>query len=215
MYCVGQLSISPSAQWSVNATTVVGSPIGTPGSASSLLISNGGIYIADNGTIYISDSVNNRIVIVSPNWATASAIIGSGPGNSLTQLNYPTDLFVTSFDIYLLDSYNYRVVEYNNNETNSSIVAGPTGVSGGTTDFNKFGISYQIFVVVSGNLYVSDQGNHRVLRFPSSSSNGTNASIVAGTSTTGDGSNVLYCPYGIFVDNALTLYIADMYNHRI
>ncbi|CAM4786685.1 unnamed protein product [Rotaria magnacalcarata] len=161
MYCVGQLSISPSAQC-------------------------GGIYITDNDTVYIANSVNNRIVIVSPNSTTASAIIGSDPGNSLTQLNYPVDLFVTSGGIYVLDPYNYRVVEWNKNETNSTSVAETTGVSGGTMDFNKFGISYQIFF-----------------------------DVFAGTSTAGDGPCVLYCPYGIFVDNALTLYIADKYNHRI
>jgi sugar lactone lactonase YvrE len=78
-----------------------------------------------------------------------------------------------------------------------------------------FRISYGLFLDALGFLYVSDCGNHRVLRFPPNSSNGTIAVIVAGTGTAGARAAMLSSPRDIFVDDDFTLYIADTYNHRI
>ncbi|CAF4231446.1 unnamed protein product, partial [Rotaria sp. Silwood2] len=205
----------PTAQWVTNATTVAGSPTGGSGSTSSLLSSNYGIRITNDGTLYIADRSNHRVVVVYPNSTIAGAIIGSGYGNGLTQMNSPSDVFVTSDGIYVLDSSNYRVLKLQKNGTNPTIVAGSTGVLGTTSSYNTFGASYQMFIDISGNIYVSDQSNHRVLRFPPNSSSGTNANVIAGIGSSGYGPSQLNTPYGIFVDSARTLYIADTNNHRI
>ncbi|CAF0890170.1 unnamed protein product [Rotaria sp. Silwood1] len=205
----------PTAQWALNATTVAGSPTGGSGSTPSFLNSNYGIRITDDNTLYIADRNNHRIVVIFPNSTIAGAIIGSGYGTGLTQMNYPSDIFVTSDGIYVLDSSNYRILKLQKNGTNPTIVAGITGMAGSTSSYNTFGTSYQMFVDIYGNIYVSDQANHRVLRFPPNSSNGTNADIAAGIGTSGYGPSQLNTPYGIFVDSARTLYIADTNNHRI
>lgn len=193
----------------------MGSANGAAGSTPSLLYYNYGIRVADNNTLYIADQYNHRVLVVPSNSTNASIIIGNGYGTSINQMNYPTDVFVTNNGIYVLDSYNYRVVYWNKNGTNPTLVAGSTGVAGGSTSYNTFNRGYQIFVDIYGNLYLSDQANHRVLRFAPNSKNGTNATVVAGTGSSGDGPDVLNSPWGIFVDTDLTLYIADTGNHRI
>ncbi|CAF3136432.1 unnamed protein product, partial [Rotaria sp. Silwood2] len=216
---IGQSNISSSAKWAFSATTVGGSATGASGSTSSLLYFNSGIRISDSDTLYIVDKYNNRVVVVSPNSTTAVATIGSGYGIGPTQMNFPSDTFVTSDGIYVLDTKNYRVQKWLKNGINATIVAGITGTSGGTpggTSSNTtFSISFGLFVDIYGNIYVSDQVNHRVLRFSSNSSTDTSADVIAGTGTVGYGPSQLYNPSGIFVDSDLTLYIADTYNQRI
>ena len=183
------------------------------GATPSRLNSNGGIRIVDNTTLYIADKGNNRLVVVQPGSNTAVAIIGTGPGSSANQFNQPIDLVVTSTSIYVLDAANYRVQMWPRNGSNGTTVAGITGSAG--TSLNTFGYSYGICLDNFGYLYVSDQPNHRVLRFPSGSTSGTNSVLVAGTGTAGAGPSQLYGPYKIFVDVDQSLYIADTFNHRI
>ncbi|MFA6149898.1 MAG: T9SS type A sorting domain-containing protein [Chitinophagaceae bacterium] len=71
----------------------------------------------------------------------------------------------------------------------------------------------------SGNVYISDQGNHRIRKISYSTGN---ISTVAGSSTfgfSGDGSTAtsaqLYYPAGIAVDGSGNIYIADQTNQRI
>jgi sugar lactone lactonase YvrE len=63
-----------------------------------------------------------------------------------------------------------------------------------------------------GNIYYSEHNNHRVIR---RSSDGGQATVVAGNGTSGTGLNQLNQPTGIFVDKDLNVYVADMANHRV
>jgi sugar lactone lactonase YvrE len=74
----------------------------------------------------------------------------------------------------------------------------------------------------TGNLYVVDQANGRVLRFNSAASkaNGASADAVFGQSTfaaTGFGTtqNTFFTPQAVAVDPAGNLYVADGSNHRV
>ena len=129
--------------------------------------------------------------------------------------NQPTDVFATSTTVFILDSTNYRVQRYSRDGTQVTTAAGNIGSPGGWTSLTGFGISYALFVDDFDFLYVSDCGNHRVMRFPPNSSNGTSAVIAAGTGSAGSSPALLSSPRGIFVDDTLTLYIADTNNHRI
>ncbi|CAF1515039.1 unnamed protein product, partial [Rotaria sordida] len=65
------------------------------------------------------------------------------------------------------------------------------------------------------NLYVSSAYTHTVTRIPSDSSNGNNGIVVAGNGIYGSEPEELRDPWGIFVDDARTVYVADFGNHRI
>ncbi|CAF0941349.1 unnamed protein product [Rotaria sordida] len=205
----------PTGQWEGNGATIAGSSLGGSGSTTSLLNSNYGIRITKDGTLYIADRDNHRVVVIFPNSTTAGLIIGGGFGTGITQMKYSSDVFVTNDAIYVLDSSNYRIQKWQKNGSNETIVAGITGSSGSALNNATFSTSYQMFVDIYGNIYVSDQANHRVLRFPPNSLSGTSADIIAGIGTSGYGPNQFYNPYGIYVDSARTLYVADTNNHRI
>ena len=213
--CLVSTVIPTSVDWTSNATTAAGSSTGGSGSTASLLSGNYGLRIVDNDTLYIADRSNHRVVVIRPNSTNASLIIGTGYGSSLSQMMYPSDVFVTNDAIFVLDSSNYRVVKYSKNGTNPFVVAGNTGASGSASSNRTFGTSLQLFVDIYGSIYVSDQSNHRVLRFPPNSLNGTLATTIAGNSASGATPSQLASPMGLFVDDSLSVFIADTNNHRI
>ena len=174
----------PTTRWSLNATTVAGSATTTAGSGLSSLNLNQGIQIVDN-ILYIADKSNHRIVLIQPNSTTAFAVMGSGSGSGAAKFNQTTDLFVTDAFIYVLDAGNYRVQRWSRNGSNGTTVAGITGSSGSSSNMNRIGYSYGIYLDKDGYLYVADQPNNRILRFPPNSSSGTNGVVVAGTGTPG------------------------------
>ena len=207
--------LSPTTLWSSNATTVAGSSATAAGAGNSSLSYNQGIQIVDNNTLYVADRGNHRVVVIRPNSTTAVAIFGTGSGTNANQFNQPTDIFVTTTSIYVLDAANYRVQIWPRNGSNGTTVAGITGSAGNSTTNNTFGLSYGIFLDSYAYLYVSDSPNHRILRFPPGSTSGTSAVVVAGTGLAGAGPLQLSGPYRIFVGDDQSLYIADTSNHRI
>ena len=172
------------------------------------------MQIVDNNTLYIADTGNNRVVVVRPGSTNATAIIGS-LGNASNQLSSPTDVFVTSTSIYILDTLNYRVQRCSRNGSNGTTVAGITSSAGNSSSTTTFGVSYGIYVDKYGYLYVSDQSNHRVLRFAPGSSSGDNGVVVAGTGSNGSAPWELNAPSKVFVDEIGAMYIADTNNHRV
>ena len=172
------------------------------------------MQIVDNDTLYIADRYNHRVVIIAPNSTTAAATFGSF-GTASNQFNEPADVFVTNTSIYVLDSLNYRVQMWPRNGLNATTVAGVLGSVGNTSSNSTFGLSSGISVDIFGYLYVVDQPNHRVLRFPPNSTSGTNGIVVAGTGTAGTGPSQLNQPCGVFVDSNQTMFIADTFNNRI
>jgi hypothetical protein len=138
-----------------------------------------------------------RIVV----WSEGST---TPTGNISVNLSDPLSLFqTTSGDIYV--------------DTFSSI----SGVSKWTSN-STIGVPTMhtcqrcagLFVDISNTLYCSMTNLHQVVT--KSLNSGSNAfSIVAGTGSLGSTSNMLYYPYGIFVDTNFDLYVADCYNQRI
>jgi hypothetical protein len=128
-FILAQITLSPQASWDQNAVTVIGLPNGTAGSAISQLHYPWGMRITNNDVLYISDSNNNRIVVVDLNSTNNIYVIGSGPGSNSNQFNVPYDLFVTNTSLYVLDTYNYRVQKTSLNGSNPSTVLGFGGLA--------------------------------------------------------------------------------------
>jgi hypothetical protein len=90
---------------------------------------------------------------------------------------------------------------------------------GGPATLAELGQPVSVAYDASGNVYISDQGNHRIRKITYSTGN---ISTVAGTTTSGysgDGGLAtaaqLYYPSGIAVDGSGNIYFADQYNQRI
>jgi sugar lactone lactonase YvrE len=188
--------------WDQNGTTVAGQARGTSGSSLSQLNSPFGLSITKNDVLYVSDTDNNRIVVVQLGSNTSTFTIGSGPGAGSNEFHQPYDLFVTNTSLYVIDYVNQRMQKMSSNGSNPTTVLG----------FNGSYWPYYLYVNSNDSIYLSDTANHRVLFFLP---NSTNRTIVAGTGVMGVSNDQLDLPYGIFVNHNGTMYIADHWNHRI
>lgn len=93
--------------------------------------------------------------------------------------------------------------------TQGSTVAG-TGIAGGSN--SQFAIAQNVALDKSGNLYVVDTDNHRILKFSPGATTGT---VVAGGNGAGNALNQLNKPWSVYVDKDDNVFIADFENHRV
>ncbi|CAF1104096.1 unnamed protein product [Adineta steineri] len=100
----------------------------------------------------------------------------------------------------------WKMGEYNN----EGIV-----VAGGNEEGNKLNQLNDptfIFVDEEQSVYVSDTGNHRVMKWRKDAKEGR---IVAGGNGKGRNLNQLHYPQGVIVDDLDQIYVADWWNHRV
>jgi sugar lactone lactonase YvrE len=193
-------------------TTVGGLGNGTAGSALNALQSPVGLALDYNGSLYVGDSANERVIMLQNGSLVGAIVAGTGvTGSGATQLDGPGGIYVdTSPNIYISDFYNSRVMLWRKNSSTGTRVAG-TGSAGSTS--NQFNGPVGLVVDSMGNLYVSDAFNHRVMKWAPNATSGT---LVAGTGVAGSGAQQLNRPYGIYLDEYNSyLYIADINNHRL
>ena len=129
--------------------------------------------------------------------------------------------------VYLSDTFNNRVLWWNNTDslTNGEEAAGVVGQANlqsntGALGINRLQRPRGIAVDSSGNLWVADSQNNRVLCFSAPlSTGGMNASIVLGQHDFTHfvdcrGIHHLYQPYDVAFDTAGNLWVADTSNNR-
>ncbi|WP_276483666.1 gliding motility-associated C-terminal domain-containing protein [Paraflavitalea pollutisoli] len=141
-------------------------------------------------------------------WAQTISLTTSSPcpGSTLTVTNTPRSI---------------RTIEWFKDNAPISTVQATwqgTTVAGGNgegSDLNKFDSALAMAIDATGNIYVSDLNNHRVLKFPPGSTSFINGVVVAGGNGQGNSLDRLNDPAGIFVDATGYLYVADMGNHRV
>jgi sugar lactone lactonase YvrE len=201
-FCLVSLNLSSVATWAENATTVTGNANGTSGSSNSSLYHPWGITISTDDILYIVDNHNCRVVMVNLTSSIVSGIIGSGWGGAIDHFEYPSDAFITETSLYVLDNSNDRIQEWSKDGTNPSTMFVTPSLF--TTHY--------IFIDKYGSIYVNKYNQGIVICF---AFNLSVSVTVAGNGTNGNQSDQLNYPEGIYVDDNLTLYIADSSNHRI
>ena len=151
------------------------------------------------GNLYVTEYPNNRLTVYQPGLTTASLVMGQGinAGGVLS----PVGSQVTSGPVP-----NFQLSGGNTN-------GGPNAASMSSA----IGVALDSF----GGMYVSDNGNNRVLYYPSGSTTATRVYGQSGSFTTvtsntgGITANSLFSPYGLNVDNQNNLYVADYQNNRV
>ncbi|MGB7761281.1 MAG: IPT/TIG domain-containing protein [Bryobacteraceae bacterium] len=200
--------------------------------ASAQLAQPYGVAVDTAGNLYIVDGGNNRVRKVSNGVITTVAGNGgsnfsgdNGPATSAQLV--PTSVAVDSAgDLLVGDvSYSSGVIRKVSNGVITTVAGGGTGCTQQTDTVGDgcpatsaaLNSPQGVAVDSAGNLYIADFGNNRVRKV----SNGVIATV-AGTGTAGyNGDNVtatsakLYMPWGVAVDSAGNLYIADSVNGRI
>ena len=185
------------------------------------------VAVDGSGNVYFADSLNNRIRKLAggtvSTYAGNGGLSRSGDGGAATsaQLNVPQGVAMDATgNLYIADTANnvVRRVDTNGVITNfaGSGAAGSSG-DGSAAASAQLNGPQGLAVDAAGNLYIADAGNHKVRKV----TNGT-ISTVAGSGTAGfggDGGSAtgaqLNTPFGVAVDAAGTLYIAEFGNNRV
>jgi sugar lactone lactonase YvrE len=213
-----------------------------------------GVAVDGSGNLYVADTNNNRVLEYTNPFAAckgvfpcvggaANEVLGqdgsfttpdcNNGGVSANSLCDPVGVAVDgSGHLYVVDSNNSRVLEYNTPLTNTTAdgVFGQDGsfTTAGCNKVSDNSLCYPVGVAVdgSGNLWVADQGNSRVLEYNTPLTN-TTANTVFGQDgsfttagcnhdTSGGNSTAidLCSPEGVALDGAGNLYVADTENNR-
>ncbi|AZQ74950.1 hypothetical protein EKH77_30605 [Streptomyces luteoverticillatus] len=188
-----------------------------------------GVAVDSTGTVYIADRHNHRVRKVTTD-GKVSTYAGTGAGTfggdgglaTAAQLQYPTGVAVDSTGtVYIADQHNHRIRKVTADgkiSTYAGTGAGTFGGDGGPATAAYLKYPAGLAVDSTGSLYIADQHNHRVRKVTTDGKISTYAGTGAGTFGGDDGPATaahLQYPFGVAVDSAGSLYIADTNNHRV
>jgi len=198
-----------------------------------------GVAINSTGPAWVTDQTNNRVLEFTrgqgyTNHEAASVVLGqqdftqSAPGATAIGLNTPEGILVDhSGNVWVADWGNNRVLEF---VKGGGFTDGqPAAVVLGQPDFihnapatTATGMNGPNGVALdkSGNLWVADSGNNRVLEFMPPFTNGEAASLVLGqpdfvSNTAATTSTGMNGPNSIALDQPGNLWVADFGNNRV
>lgn len=147
--------------------------------------------------------------------------------NDQARFDFPFDLKVSSAGVlYVTDWGNHaiREISASGSDWNVDTIAGLSGTMGsidGTGRKAKFNFPSGIAIDSESSLYVADQENHTLRRITRSSGRDWTVSTIGGLAlepgtADGSGSDARFNkPWGVAVDAAGLLYVADYANHTI
>ena len=177
-----------------------------------------GVFVTDDGNVYVADTDNNRIQKWTPGATSGIRVAGGGEGGvNHNLLARPNNVFVTpARDIYVADSENSRIQKWREGSVD---IQNATGWNGTGSDLNQLNFSSGVFIDPLENMYIADYYNHRIQKWKVAKQDipfvDGDAVTVAGGNGAGTATNQFNGPKAIFVDAIGDLYVADMNNHRI
>ncbi len=201
-------------------------PINIPGPTASLygpqsaiaIDPNGNIFFADGNTILRLDAATNQLTLAAGN-GTAGYSGDNGPATS-AQLRNPYGLAIDSAGNLYIGSSSDNVIRKVSAGIITTIAGnGTAGAAGdnGPATAAQLNAPYGIAVDPAGNLYIADNGNHRIREV-----SGGIITSIAGDGTpgfSGDTGTALSAqlknPFAVAIDPAGNLYISDRGNNRI
>jgi streptogramin lyase len=192
-----------------------------------------GVHADASGNLYIADTYNHRIRKVNGKTGIITTVAGtgskgfSGDGGPATsaRLRYPFSVFVDSAgNIYIMDTYNYRVRKVDAQTQIISTVVGDGSAKflgdGGLATDASIKKSYDVAVDKEGNLYIAATHSH-CIRKVDATTGIINTVVGQGTVVgfSGDGGLAtearLNQPTGVYVDVSGNIYVSDTKNDVI
>jgi sugar lactone lactonase YvrE len=232
------LQFAPPFTNGMNANLEIGQPSFTTNSfvtTQSTFTAPVGVAFDSSGNLWVADSISSRILRFSPpfsNGESANLVLGqsdftsSSAATSQSGLNFSSGIaFDTSGNLWVSDTDNNRVLRYSSPFSNGERANLVIGQSAFTTDAfsaTQTGLNGPAGIAFdsTGNLWLSDIGNNRVLRFAPPFTNGMPANLVLGqtlftSSTNSTSQNGMHYPEGIAFDPRGNLWVVDYGNNRV
>ncbi|MCE5308509.1 MAG: hypothetical protein LLG20_12795 [Acidobacteriales bacterium] len=173
-----------------------------------------GLAVDSSGALYIADSGNHAVRKVYRG-TMSTPIRGGGEGTAAAVLNNPTGVTVDAAgNLYIADNGNSRIRRLKPGAvTTTTVISSDTPLAAGSVAVSSW---RDVVVAADGAIYVA--GGQYVARYVLNSfiqtiaGDGMYESRANGITPT---MNRLYGPYGVAVDAAGGLYIADQGNNRV
>src|ERR1035437_6506014 len=198
-----------------SSVQALSAPLGTPL----------GVAVDAQGNVYAADNTNNIVVRISPN-GLLTVVAGngtrgfSGDGGPATSasLNNPGSVAADSAgNLYMADSGNHRIRKVSGGTITTVAGNGNSGFSGDGGPATSASLKFPAGVAVdsAGNLYIAEPSNYRVRKV-----SGGTITTVAGNGNPGNSADggpatsASISPFGVAVDSAGNLYIADPFRIR-
>jgi streptogramin lyase len=182
-----------------------------------------GVAADSSGNVYVADAGNNIIRLISPS-GTVSTFAGTGIAGSTNGLDTAT--FNSPMGVAVDNAGNVYVADYENDLIRKitpaglvSTIAGKTGTTGlvdGADTTVRFNLPESLAVDANGNIYVADNGNNAIRKITPAGVVSTLAGNGAAGNANGTGKSATFnSPFGIAVDLAGNVYVADSGNNLI
>jgi DNA-binding beta-propeller fold protein YncE len=190
------------------------------------------LALSDDGILYIADQSNNRVRAVDLAMGMIRTVAGTGTaaynGDGLTatetDLAGPSGLALAADGtLYIADCFNGRIRAI---DPVTGLIRTVVGNGGeyryqGLSESPSASLSRPSGITVDdeGNLYMTDSDNHLVRRWDRLSGRIERIAGVGAPDYSGDGGAALQAglsyPFGIVLDRAGHMFVADTFNHRI
>ncbi len=184
------------------------------------------IAVDNNGNLYVSDELNNRIRKISPD-GMVTTLAGSGKAGAednvtgtKASFNGPSGIAVDQYgNVFVADVYNHKIRKITPSGAVSTYAGNGQPVYADNSNGLKASFHFPVDLAVdaAGNVFVADEANNRIRKITP----GRSVSTFAGSGFTGSFDNKIgetatfNQPNGIDIDIKGNLYIADQLNHKI
>jgi len=206
---------------------------------------SGNVWVADNGNNRVLEFSSATIAGYTSGTATAAdKVFGQADfttgssGSTATSLYYPSGISIDKYGgLWVTDYGNSRVVRYSSatiagwqsgTASSADLVLGQAGFTANSSATSQNGLYYPNGVGAdsSGNLWVADQGNNRVVEYSSAAIAGWTSTVASSATLVlgqpdfvsggyGVSSSTFYEPAGVFVASSGNIWIPDTGNNRV
>ena len=181
-----------------------------------------GVATDASGNVYVADAGNNKVRMIVPAGVVSTfagtGVAGGGNGLDTATFNSPMSVAADgSGNVYVADYQNDLIRKITSAGVVSTLAgSGATGATDGLDTAATFNLPEGVAVDAAGNVYVADNGNNLIRKVTPAGLVSTLAGSGQSGSANGTGTAASFdSPFGLAVDAAGNIYVADSGNNLI